>query len=60
MDNVNARVFKQSMILKSKRLITLSAFCAVEEIRTPKSFRTLPPQSSASTNFATTALGVQK
>lgn len=28
---------------------------AEEEIRTPKPFRALPPQSSASTNFATSA-----
>jgi hypothetical protein len=32
---------------------------AEEEIRTPKPFRALPPQSSASTNFATSAIGLQ-
>lgn len=31
--------------------------CAEEEIRTPKPLRALPPQSSASTNFATSAMG---
>ena len=34
----------------------LRAFlCAAEEIRTPTTFRPLPPQSSASTSFATAA-----
>jgi hypothetical protein len=31
-------------------------FCAEEEIRTLTPFRALPPQSSASTSFATSAL----
>ena len=31
---------------------------AEEEIRTPKPFQALPPQSSASTNFATSAFEV--
>ena len=31
-------------------------FCAEEEIRTPTAVTPLPPQSSASTNFATSAL----
>ena len=30
---------------------------AAEEIRTPTVFRPLPPQSSASTSFATAAMG---
>ena len=34
--------------------------CAEEEIRTPKPLRALPPQSSASTSFATSAGGLQK
>jgi hypothetical protein len=33
------------------------AFCAAEEIRTLTAFRPLPPQSSASTSFATAAFG---
>jgi hypothetical protein len=40
--------------------ILFPGFCAAKEIRTPKSFRTLPPQSSASTNFAIAAFGVCK
>jgi hypothetical protein len=31
------------------------SFCAEEEIRTPTAVTPLPPQSSASTNFATSA-----
>jgi hypothetical protein len=33
----------------------LQGFCAEEEIRTPTPVKALPPQSSASTNFATSA-----
>ncbi len=32
-----------------------SLICAAKEIRTPTPFRALPPQSSASTNFAIAA-----
>ncbi len=34
---------------------TIEGFCAEEEIRTPTPVTALPPQSSASTNFATSA-----
>ena len=41
---------------KNKKPATETGFkCAEEEIRTPKPFRALPPQSSASTSFATSA-----
>ncbi len=43
-------------IFKIRKPATGAGFiCAEEEIRTPKPFRALPPQSSASTNFATSA-----
>lgn len=38
-------------------LSSFVSFGAKEEIRTPKPFQALPPQSSASTNFATFASG---
>ena len=44
----------QPKIKKSEAFASLF-FCAEEEIRTPTTFRSLPPQSSASTNFATSA-----
>ncbi len=34
-------------------------FCAAKEIRTPMPLRALPPQGSASTNFAIAATGLQ-
>lgn len=40
---------------KKKETNMFPLICAREEIRTPKSLRTLPPQGSASTSFATHA-----
>ena len=38
-----------------KTFLQKEGLCAVEQIRTAMLFTALPPQSSASTNFATTA-----
>ena len=50
---------QKEKIFKNKRgrLLVLRQPRAVEQIRTSMLFTALPPQSSASTNFATTALG---
>ena len=52
-------IFKEIIGIKEKRPAESASLflCAKEEIRTPKPFRALPPQSSASTNFATFASG---
>lgn len=44
---------------KNKKPPKKEGFCAVEQIRTAMLFTALPPQSSASTNFATTASELQ-
>ena len=40
---------------KTPSLLKRFLLCAAKEIRTPTPFRALPPQSSASTNFAIAA-----
>ncbi len=39
-----------------KKIPTLDRDCAAKEIRTPTPFQALPPQGSASTNFAIAAV----
>jgi len=53
LSNDRANSFSPST-LYSFNLLT----CAREETRTPKALRPLPPQGSASTNFATRASGL--
>ena len=44
------------MRLRDKKIPTLDRDCAAKEIRTPTPFQALPPQGSASTNFAIAAV----
>ena len=62
--SINPAFNDNLLITKEKGLLFLEqpsdnfdrlSSCAEEEIRTPKPFRALPPQSSASTSFATSA-----
>ena len=50
-------MFAQQQYLQKQKdeAITSSFYCAEEEIRTPTPVKALPPQSSASTSFATSA-----
>ena len=49
-------VLAKYILVKIKKPFHKKRFCAAKEIRTPTPFRALPPQSSASTNFAIAAV----